>query len=888
MASGIADSSGGLQIELLGPVEARVDNRAVALGGQRPRALFAVLALMDGRVVTTDRLIDELWGEDPPARARESLQVHVSRLRKGLAEAGADGDRLVSQAGGYLLDVRPGERDVDRWQQALGVARRARADGEPRVARETVEEALGVWRGQPFGGVSANNLLEAERARLEEERLAAVIEGIELDLELGRHGELLGQLEALVIAHPFQEHLVELQMLALYRSGRQADALDAFQAARARFVDELGIEPAQRLRDLHEDVLKHSAELSPPAEKTLVAEPRPATPSNRRLPVPPNRTIGREHDIVAVGERIRAGSVRLLTLTGPGGVGKTRLALETARAVQAGFTDGAQFVALAALRRPEEVPAAIVKALGIIVLSGESAAQAAERFLAAKHLLLITDNLEQLLGAAPFIGRLLEACPSLTILATSREPLALQAEERYPVSPLALPEPGTPQGPGARSDSDAVALFCERARAHDPDFDLGAGNADAVAEICRRVDGLPLAIELAAARCGLLSPTEIADRLETALGASGAGARDAPARQQTLGATIDWSHELLSHDEKRCFARFAVFAGGATVEAAETITAGGLDTLDGLVTKSLLARRRHALAPTRLGMLETIRAYAGERFASAAEVEAVREDHYRYYLALAQRHGTERALRGADAREHLARLDAEFDNLHAALGWAVMQPSADRAIAMTAALSVYWVVRERFADAADWVERALNLPPADSHPALRVRALCMQALCLWAWGGGRRYLPSCPRRRRSPDGSAIPSPSPTRSSVAPSTRSWASGSLLRTRSPTRRCAGRGSPATTGRSPRRPARRRLRRRASPSCASASRLRLRCSPTSATSMRSATCSPTRRMPRSASAAIVTRRISPRAQCRSRARWTTGLHGWPPAATSAWPRC
>src|SRR5918999_1129821 len=523
VASGMANSFGVLQIELLGPVEARVDARAVALGGQRPRALFAVLALLGGRVVTTDRLIDELWGEDPPARARESLQMHVSRLRKGLAEAGGDGGRLVSQAGGYLLDVRPGERDVDRWQQALGRARGARADGEPRLARERIEEALGVWRGQPLGGVSTNNLLAAERARLEEERLGAVIEGIELDLELGRHGELLGQLEALVIAHPFQERLVELQMLALYRSGRQADALAAFQAARGRFVDELGIEPAQPLRDLHEHVLKHSAELSPPAEtmaeKTLAAQPRPATPSNRRLPVPPNRTIGREHDIVAVGQRLRAGSVRLLTLTGPGGVGKTRLAVEAPRAVRADFADGAPFVSLAALQEPEDVPAAIVKALGIIVLSGESADQAAERFLAAKHLLLITDNLEQLLAAAPFIGRLLEACPSLTILATSREPLALQAEERYPVSPLALPESRTPQAPGALSDTDAVALFCERARAHDPDFDLGEANADAVAEICRRVDGLPLAIELAAARCGLLSPTEIAERLDVALGA---------------------------------------------------------------------------------------------------------------------------------------------------------------------------------------------------------------------------------------------------------------------------------------------------------------------------------------------------------------------------------
>ena len=402
----------------------------------------------------------------------------------------------------------------------------------------------------------------------------------------------------------------------------------------------------------------------------------------------------------------------------------------------ADFADGAHFVSLAALRRPEDVPAAIVKALGIIVLSGESADQAAERFLAAKHLLLVADNLEQLLAAAPFIGRLLEACP------VAHRPRH-QSRTARPAGRGALPGVAAraarardTHDPRALADTDAVALFCERARAHDPDFDLDDGNAAAVAEICRRVDGLPLAIELAAARCGLLSPAEIAERLDTALGAPGAGARDAPARQQTLRATIDWSHELLSDAEKRCFARFAVFAGGATVEAAETITAGGLDTLDGLVTKSLLVRRRHALAPTRLGMLETIRAYAAERFASAADAEAVREDHYRYYLALAQRHGTERALRGAGAQEHLARLDAEIDNLHAALGWAVAQPSAERALAMAAALGCYWVMRNRYADAVDWIDQALSLPGADAHPALRVRALRTKARCLWPVGRG--------------------------------------------------------------------------------------------------------------------------------------------------------
>jgi len=719
------DSNGGFRVGVLGPVEAWVDGRQVALGGQRPRALLAVLALIRGRVVSSERLIDELWGEDPPARARETLHVNVSRLRKALAEAGGDADRLVSRAGGYVLELGPGACDVDRWEAALGRARRARAAGRFEAARTEIGAALGVWRGAPFAGVGAHELLDGERARLEEERLAATIEGIELDLELGRHGELLGQLEALVIAHPFKERLVELQILALYRSGRQADALEAFLAARARLVDELGIEPGQPLRELHEDVLRQA--------DTLGAEPTPARPGarrERRLPVPPNRTIGREHDLEAIVERLRTGSVRLLTLTGAGGVGKTRLALEAARVVEQDFADGGCFVSLAALQRPDDVPAAIVTALGMIVLSDESAVQAVERFLGAKHLLLVVDNFEHVRAAAPVLGGLLELCPALTVLATSREPLSLHAEERYPVSPLALPELGMNDDPEGLAGVGAVALFCVRARAHDPDFDLADADPAVVVDICRRLDGLPLAIELAAARCGVLSAPEIAHRL-AALGALGAGPRDAPARQQTLRATIDWSHNLLGEAEQECFARFAVFAGGATIEAAEAVTRASLETLDHLVAKSLLVRRRRAHAPTRLRMLETIRAYATERLASAAaDEQAVRERHYRYHLALAERHGTERALWAAGGQAHLARLDAEIDNLQAALAWSIGQADAERALALTSALGCYWVMRNRYADALDWIDETLSLPGTDAHPALRVRALRTKALCL--------------------------------------------------------------------------------------------------------------------------------------------------------------
>src|SRR4051794_6086329 len=679
-----------MRIDVLGPVEASVAGRPAALGGSRPRALLAVLALTPGRVVSSDRLIDELWGQAPPARARASLQMHVSRLRKAL---GGDAPRLAARAGGYVLELEPGARDLDRWEAALARARRARADGQPEAALAAIEDGLRLWRGAPLGGAGAHDLLGGERARLEEERLAAIVEGIELELELGRHDELPGRLESLVRAHPFKERLVELQMLALYRGGRQADALAAFRAARARFADELGIEPGEALRRLHEDVLRNGGSLD-------------AAAGERRSPAPPNRTIGRARELEAIGARLRLESVRLVTLTGPGGVGKTRLALEVTRAVEPDFADGACFVSLAGLQRADDVPATIARALGALVRSGESPGTAIRRFLGAKHLLLVVDNFEHVLGAAPFVGGLLAGCRALTVLATSREPLVLQAEERHPVAALAT--------------DDAIALFHDRARG----TGFAVDDAASVADIARHLDGLPLAIELAAARCAVLSAAEIAERLDASLAALGSGPRDAPARQRTLRATLDWSHELLSDEEQAAFARFAAFAGGATVDAAEAVTGASLDVLARLVAKSLLVRGG---APTRLGMLDTIRAYAAQRLPPAT-----REAHCHHYLALARRHGSEPALWGADGRGHLAVLDAEIENLHAALGWATEGADAELALGLAAALGGYWLMRDRHADAVGWVDRAVALPGAD--PGLRFGALRTKCICLWRVG----------------------------------------------------------------------------------------------------------------------------------------------------------
>ena len=705
-----------LEFRILGPLEVCAGGSSLPLGGTKPRALLAVLAVHANQPVSAERLALALWGEEVPPSAVKTIQVYVARLRKVLG----DPDALVTTPAGYRLRVRPGELDAERFERQVAAARQALEGGRAQQAASQLREALAEWRGPPLAEFASVPFAPAETARLEEQRLAALGLRVDADLAAGGHAELVGELQQLTAQHPWREQLHAQLMLALYRSGRQAEALEAYRHAREVLVSELGLEPGAELRQLHEAILAHDPALVAPAE--------PASPLlHRVLPTPPNRTIGREHDLTAVGERVCVESVRLLTLTGPGGVGKTRLAIEVARTVEADFGDGAAFVSLAAVQRAEEVPAAIVGTLEITLIAGESPADAVERYLGDRQLLLVADNFEHVLDAASFVARLLDACPALTVLATSREPLALAAEERFPVAPIAA--------------ADAIALFAERARGIDPGFELDERSAGAVTEICRRLDGLPLAIELAAARCGLLSPAELAERLGDALGALGEGARDAPARQRTLRTTIEWSHDLLSGDEQAAFAHFAVFAGAPDVEAAEAITGARLDTLDRLLAKSLLVRRRAARSTTRLAMLETIRAFAAERLAARSDGEALRERHFRHYLALAERHGSDRALWGSSHHAHLAELDANVDDLHGALGWAVRRPGGYEALRLCAALSWYWLARDRHADALEWSEQALSVPGADAHPVLRARVLCLVAAGLWGLGRAAEQPP---------------------------------------------------------------------------------------------------------------------------------------------------
>jgi predicted ATPase/DNA-binding SARP family transcriptional activator len=682
-----------LELRILGPLEIVRDGEQLRLEGRLRRSLVALLVLHAGEAVSSDRLIEELW-PDTTQGARARLQVYVSQLRRAL---GPEARALETRPNGYTLVVEPDAVDASRFERLVAVGREALSAGEPERAAAALEEALDLWRGPALADLAYESFAQAEATRLEELRLAAIEDRIEAELVLGRHAELVAELERLVAEHPLRERMRGQLMLALYRCGRQADALAAFHEARRVLDEELGLEAGPELKELQRAILRHD-----PALRVEAPELR----ARRHLPAPPTALVGRRRELDELSALLRGGTTRLLTLTGPGGAGKTRLALQVAHDLADAFADGVYFVDLSQLRDGTLVPSQIARALDLEEHRDRPMSATLQGHLYGRRLLLLLDNFEVVDEAAPLLGELLAAAPGLGLLLTSRTPLRLSAEHEYRVPPL--------------PPDDAAQLFVARARAVAPGFRRPSEESAEVAEICRRLDCLPLAIELAAARTRELAPGEMLALLPSSLELASSGARDLPARQQTLRATIDWSYELLAREERELFARLAVFSGGCTRAAVEEVCAAGRGALAALVAKSLLRERPGPGGEPRYLMLETVREYALERLAATGEGELLRERHARHLLTLAERL-EEEALAGAELRSRLDRLSAEHDNVRAALAWCLDRGAAELGLRLAGALGRFWAVRGYLREGQRWLERALQ-QPAEPGPA-RVKAL---------------------------------------------------------------------------------------------------------------------------------------------------------------------
>jgi predicted ATPase/DNA-binding SARP family transcriptional activator len=887
-----------VDFRILGPLEVASEGQLVQLRAAKQRALLAVLLLHANDVVSYTRLLDELWGERPPATAIKTLQVYIAALRKALGS-----ERIVSRTRGYLLRADADEVDATRFEQLVGEAQQYREAGAAAEAAKRFREALSLWRGAALADVSFESLAQGEVERLEELRLTVLAERIECELLLGRRGDVvIGELEALVREHPLHERLRGQLMLALYRNGRQAEALEAFHDARRTLVEQLGIEPGLELQDLNRRILKQDPGLAvasrsrppPSGTVTLVAtdvegstqllrdlglryadvlgaqrrllqeaftahggreiewhddtflyaftsvreavaaaaevqrravehewpdgaevrvrvgihtgepalvgeryvgldvhrvaqirsaahggqilvsrearallgelsggmalrdlgaqrlkdleEPerlfqlavpglRDAFPPPRGLhttniAVPASSFVGRERELAELRRLLLDPKVRLVSLTGPGGSGKSRLAIELASSLLPSFPDGAFVVLLAPIVESALVLPAIARALPVKEVPGQPLAETLERALADKELLLLLDNFEHVLPAAVDVATLLDNCPRLKLLVTSRAPLRLAAEHLYEVPPLSLADLTKPPDREILLESEAVRLFVERAKAVKPAFALDDDSAREAAEICARLDGLPLALELAAARTSILSPAALLARLDSRLTTLSVGARDRPARQRTLRATLDWSYDLLDSSEQTLFARLSVFAGGCRIEAAEAICdpdaeleSDIFEGLSSLVEKSLVRQEEMHREP-RFSLLETMREYALERLEKEGATQALRRRHAGYYLEFAEQ--TAPRLGDPDQKLWLDRLETDHDNLRAALAWLRDTGAHISHLRMATVLMRFWFNNDHLLEGRRWIESALRDAP-DAPPALRARALAAAA-----------------------------------------------------------------------------------------------------------------------------------------------------------------
>ena len=705
-----------LRFRLLGPMEIAVPAGPARLPGAAERALLAQLLLSPGRTIPATTLVDRLWAESSlPVDPMNALQVRVSKLRRSLAAIGAP-DLVVREGVGYRAVVDPSCVDAVDFVTRLRTARAGGSLDRGDVGPEDLaayDEALGLWRGEALSDFNTEPWATAEATRLAGLRLAAITERAQIALALGRHREVENDLAPMVAEDPTLESLAGLLMVALYRGARQAEALEVYARTRVALDEDLGLEPSTSLRSLHERVLRQDASLgtqpdpapdrAPPmpqvgqgsgAQAAEAAErPRPSAPATN-LPSALRPLIGRDAELDAITEIVTG--ARLVTLIGPGGAGKTSLAVAAAVRLAAAFADGAFEVRLSPVTAAEQVPLAFADALGV-PLDGAAADSDVRRrllaFLGPRRMLVVVDNCEHVIDAAAgLVDRIVGHCPDVTVLATSREALAVPEETQIAVGPLPAPPEDTPAAHVLRFP--AAQLFVERARLVRPGAVYGEDDLLAVGRIARALDGIPLALELAAARVAALSPTDISERLEQRFALLTTGSRTAEARQQTLRATVDWSHALLTEQEQLVFRRLAVFRGGCTLVAVESVVSDAsistgevLDTIGRLVDRSTLLAESGPT--TRFRMLETVRHYALERLVGCGEVETLADRHAAYFQTLAEE--TESALRGHGQREALRRLRADQANVRAALAH-LAGPTGDHdaALTMAGSLGLFW------------------------------------------------------------------------------------------------------------------------------------------------------------------------------------------------------
>ncbi len=680
-----------MQVDVLGPLRVRVDDQEVDLGGPRSRALVTRLALAGNRPVSAAALVADLWGDDVPADAANALQSVVSRTRRRLP----DGSLELTPAGYVLRCDRVDAADFERLA----------ADGR-------TDDALALWRGEALADVTDAPFAAADSRRLAELRLTA----IEASLWPRVHDDptVVADLDELTAAHPYRDGLWRLLLTALAAHGRANEALDRYERLRTMLADELGTSPSPELQQLHLTILR--------------GEHEPVRHAHRSLPVGLTSFVGREGAIADLATALH--DHRLVTILGPGGAGKTRLSIETARTTSDRFED-VWLAELASVTGEDDIVPAVVAAMGlreVVVLERPSAAprldERARLMEAARDVegLLLLDNCEHLVdGVAGLAADLLAHAPRLRVLATSREPLRIIGEYAYQVSPLTMPTPDD-----AVEDAlthSAVQLFVLRAQAVDHDFALTAETLPAVREICVRLDGQPLAIELAAARLRTLTASQVAARLSDRFRLLTGGSRTALPRHRTLRAVVEWSWDLLDDDERGLAESLAVFPGGVTLESAAAVHRGGgstEDLLESLTDKSLLMAVRGTTP--RFRMLETLREYGVERLVDRGVADAVRSAHLEHFLAVAEA-GAE-GLRGATQLDAVAHLDADYGNVMAALRFAIDREDRARAARFVAALGWFWSIRSQHQESFDWATTVLGLP-GTADPASEI---CTEAL----------------------------------------------------------------------------------------------------------------------------------------------------------------